>query len=131
MTNTVSLISSMLQRQSSNLLQWNGLPFPTQPGQVGGHEGVGKIVKLGADTETSGLKVGDRVGVKWISSACGNCRELLHPSLKENKSLIVPRTLPGRLRRSMLQPESLWILHPRNIPAIRPRSCELRNSHPR
>lgn len=62
-------------RQSPHLLQWNGLPFPTQPGQVGGHEGVGKIVKLGADTESSGLKVGDRVGVKWISSACGNCRE--------------------------------------------------------
>jgi NADPH:quinone reductase-like Zn-dependent oxidoreductase len=50
------------------------LPFPTQPGQVGGHEGVGKIVKLGAGTESSNLKIGDRVGVKWVSSACGHCR---------------------------------------------------------
>ena len=50
------------------------LPFPTQPGQVGGHEGVGKIVKLGAGTESSGLKIGDRVGIKWLASACGNCR---------------------------------------------------------
>ena len=50
------------------------LPFPTQPGQVGGHEGVGKIVKLGAGTESSGLKIGDRVGIKWVSSACGSCR---------------------------------------------------------
>ncbi len=50
------------------------LPYPTPPGQVGGHEGVGKIVKLGAGTESSGLKVGDRVGIKWVASACGNCR---------------------------------------------------------
>ena len=54
------------------------LPFPTQPGQVGGHEGVGKIVKLGPGAESSGLKVGDRVGVKWVSSACGNCGMISH-----------------------------------------------------
>ncbi|OJJ81180.1 zinc-dependent alcohol dehydrogenase [Aspergillus glaucus CBS 516.65] len=52
---------------------WRVLPFPTQPGQVGGHEGVGKVVKLGPGTESAGLKLGDRVGVKWISSACTNC----------------------------------------------------------
>ncbi|KAI9042277.1 zinc-dependent alcohol dehydrogenase [Aspergillus affinis] len=52
---------------------WKVLPYPTQPGQVGGHEGVGKIVKLGPGAESSNLKIGDRVGVKWISSACGNC----------------------------------------------------------
>ncbi|CAP95799.1 hypothetical protein E8E15_010725 [Penicillium rubens] len=51
-----------------------GFPHPTQPGQVGGHEGVGKVVKLGAGTESSNLKIGDRVGVKWISSACGHCQ---------------------------------------------------------
>ncbi|KAJ5987031.1 hypothetical protein N7451_011396 [Penicillium sp. IBT 35674x] len=52
---------------------WVLLPAPTQPGQVGGHEGVGKIVKLGPGTESSGLKIGDRVGIKWVASACGNC----------------------------------------------------------
>ncbi|KAL4910784.1 alcohol dehydrogenase 2 [Aspergillus multicolor] len=52
---------------------WKMLPYPTQPGQVGGHEGVGKVVKLGAGAEASGLKIGDRVGIKWISSACGQC----------------------------------------------------------
>ncbi|KAJ5121376.1 uncharacterized protein N7515_009337 [Penicillium bovifimosum] len=52
---------------------WSMLPYPTQPGQVGGHEGVGKVVKLGPGTESSTLKVGDRVGIKWVSSACGNC----------------------------------------------------------
>ncbi|KAF9252302.1 hypothetical protein CBS147333_152 [Penicillium roqueforti] len=53
--------------------RWSAFPHPTQPGQVGGHEGVGKVVKLGADTESSNLKIGDRVGVKWVSSACGHC----------------------------------------------------------
>ncbi|KAL2809609.1 alcohol dehydrogenase 2 [Aspergillus granulosus] len=52
---------------------WSILPYPTQPGQVGGHEGVGKIVKLGAGAETSGLKIGDRVGIKWLSSVCRQC----------------------------------------------------------
>jgi Zn-dependent alcohol dehydrogenase len=52
---------------------WAKLPFPTPEGQVGGHEGVGKIVKLGPGAETQGVKVGDRVGIKWMSGICGNC----------------------------------------------------------
>ncbi|KAK2750140.1 hypothetical protein FQN57_004636 [Myotisia sp. PD_48] len=52
---------------------WARLPYKTPVGQVGGHEGVGKIVKLGPSSESSGLKVGDRVGVKWIGYACGSC----------------------------------------------------------
>ncbi|KFG81540.1 alcohol dehydrogenase II [Metarhizium anisopliae] len=53
--------------------EWSTLPHPTPAGQVGGHEGVGKVFKLGPGAETAGLSVGDRVGVKWISSACGHC----------------------------------------------------------
>ncbi|GCB27163.1 alcohol dehydrogenase 2 [Aspergillus awamori] len=52
---------------------WRSLPYPTQPGQIGGHEGVGKIVKLGPGAESSGLKIGDRVGIKWVSSVCKTC----------------------------------------------------------
>ena len=43
---------------------WKGLPYPTQPGQVGGHEGVGVIHKLGPAAGPSNVKVGDRVGIK-------------------------------------------------------------------
>lgn len=53
--------------------KWRTLPLPTQPGQVGGHEGVGRIVKLGPNTESSGHKVGDRVGIKWVWGVCSNC----------------------------------------------------------
>lgn len=52
---------------------WKHLPFPTQPGQVGGHEGVGKIVKMGPATDLSMVKVGDRVGIKWMSGICETC----------------------------------------------------------
>ena len=58
--------------------RWVGLPHPTQEGQVGGHEGVGKIVKMGPGTENSERKVGDRVGIKWISAACGSCAACLN-----------------------------------------------------
>ncbi|KAF2460333.1 chaperonin 10-like protein [Lineolata rhizophorae] len=53
--------------------KWLHLPFPTKPGQVGGHEGVGKIVKMGPGTENSGVKVGQRVGVKWVADVCSSC----------------------------------------------------------
>jgi propanol-preferring alcohol dehydrogenase len=36
-----------------------------------GHQAVGQIVETGADT--SRFKVGDRVGIAWIHSACGTC----------------------------------------------------------
>ncbi|KAG0650920.1 Alcohol dehydrogenase II [Hyphodiscus hymeniophilus] len=50
---------------------WRGLPYPTQAGQVGGHEGVGIVYKLGPGSENGTVKVGDRVGIKWIAYACG------------------------------------------------------------
>ncbi|KAF9061670.1 hypothetical protein BDP27DRAFT_1337764 [Rhodocollybia butyracea] len=40
---------------------------------VGGHEGVGKIVAVGEHTHGHRIKVGDRVGVKWIANACLRC----------------------------------------------------------
>lgn len=52
---------------------WKILPFPTQAGQVGGHEGVGKIVKMGPGTDNSAVKVGDRVGIKWMAGICEAC----------------------------------------------------------
>ncbi|KAL5364961.1 chaperonin 10-like protein [Aspergillus floccosus] len=56
---------------------WSWLPEPVKCGQVGGHEGVGVVVQLGPSCENSGIKPGDRVGIKWIASACGNCAPCL------------------------------------------------------
>ncbi|PLR28645.1 alcohol dehydrogenase AdhP [Caulobacter zeae] len=38
---------------------------------VPGHEGVGAIVEVGEGVDD--LKIGDRVGVPWLHSACGRC----------------------------------------------------------
>lgn len=57
-----------------------GFPAPQQPLRplVGGHEGVGEVVRLGSDVEkVTGIKIGDIVGLGWRNSACGICRECL------------------------------------------------------
>ncbi|KAL9049149.1 MAG: hypothetical protein Q9162_007368 [Coniocarpon cinnabarinum] len=55
---------------------WSFLPAPTAQGQVGGHEGVGEVVKLGTGADAN-CKIGDRVGIKWLASACGGCNACL------------------------------------------------------
>jgi len=47
--------------------------WPVKPKMplVPGHEGVGEIVKIGANI--THLKLGDRVGIPWLYSACGQC----------------------------------------------------------
>lgn len=47
--------------------------WPVKPKMplIPGHEGVGEIVKIG--TEITHLKLGDRVGIPWLYSACGHC----------------------------------------------------------
>ncbi|KAK1756752.1 alcohol dehydrogenase [Echria macrotheca] len=55
--------------------QWSHLP-PTPQNQIGGHEGVGEIISFGPSTSSSGnLKIGSRVGIKWLASVCdsGSC----------------------------------------------------------
>ena len=68
---------------------WKQLPAPTQAGQVGGHEGVGTIVKMGPGTENSAVKVGQRVGIKWVARTCDNCAACLsgHDGVCFNQSI--------------------------------------------
>lgn len=39
---------------------------------IAGHEGAGIVVAVGEGAEKR-WKVGDRAGVKWIASTCGEC----------------------------------------------------------
>lgn len=45
--------------------------FGKEPGRIIGHEGIGKVEKLGKDV--TNLKVGDRVSIAWLAGACGRC----------------------------------------------------------
>lgn len=42
---------------------------------IPGHEGVGTVVQVGEGVTT--LKIGDRVGIPWLYSACGECEYCL------------------------------------------------------
>ncbi|KAF8692314.1 hypothetical protein AX14_010129 [Amanita brunnescens Koide BX004] len=40
---------------------------------ISGHEGVGDIVAIGRDTVHSPVKIGQRVGIKWLAYSCLDC----------------------------------------------------------
>ena len=46
-------------------------PVKPKPPFIPGHEGAGEVVKLGPGV--THLKIGDRVGIAWLHSACGHC----------------------------------------------------------
>lgn len=51
--------------------EWGRTVYPFVPG----HENVGTVVAAGA--QVKGLKIGDRVGIGWISSTCMHCRQCM------------------------------------------------------
>ncbi|KAL4781070.1 chaperonin 10-like protein [Aspergillus varians] len=52
---------------------WARYPRPTMVNQIGGHEGVGHVVRLGVGMEKSPVKIGQRVGIKFVHGVCRIC----------------------------------------------------------
>jgi propanol-preferring alcohol dehydrogenase len=54
--------------------EWKGFGVSMMPQThgVAGHEGVGTVVAVGSGV-ASRWKIGDRAGIKWIESTCGEC----------------------------------------------------------
>ena len=50
-------------------------PVKPKPPFIPGHEGVGHVVGVGAGV--SQVKEGDRVGIPWLYTACGQCKHCL------------------------------------------------------
>ncbi|EKM48743.1 uncharacterized protein PHACADRAFT_214679 [Phanerochaete carnosa HHB-10118-sp] len=50
-------------------------PVPAKTPLIGGHEGVGIVVAIGAHTQDSPVKLGDRVGIKWLADSCLDCEQ--------------------------------------------------------
>lgn len=46
---------------------------PVKKDLIGGHEGVGTIVAIGEHTQHAAIRVGDRVGIKFIANTCLSC----------------------------------------------------------
>ncbi|PSN65770.1 hypothetical protein BS50DRAFT_525518 [Corynespora cassiicola Philippines] len=69
--------------------------------EVPGHEGVGKVVKLGPKAPDSLL--GKRVGVKWLYSACGACSVCKRGQINNcTKQSNTGRTTWGTLQQYMV-----------------------------
>ena len=69
---------------------WPAAPPPL----IGGHEGVGIVVAFGPGAEpfNGSIKVGARVGIKWLIDACGRCEVCRKGS--DPRALLSPSPLP-------------------------------------
>ena len=68
--------------------EWGFTKYPFVPG----HEVVGKIVEAGSHVKK--VRVGQRVGLGWVSGSCMHCRQCLsgnHNLCAENEQTIVAR----------------------------------------
>ncbi|KFH42540.1 Alcohol dehydrogenase-like protein [Hapsidospora chrysogenum ATCC 11550] len=85
---------------------WAGFPDFTTSTQVGGHEGIGHIARFGPDTsDKTELKLGDRVGIKWVASACLRCPPCLAGAEGLcRKQLISGYSCPGTFQEYVLSP---------------------------
>jgi Alcohol dehydrogenase GroES-like domain len=61
--------NSLTRVECTRLGDW---PVPVKLPLIGGHEGAGEIVAIAEHSDTH-LKVGDRVGIKWIGDSCLHC----------------------------------------------------------
>ena len=55
-------------------------------------QGVGHVVAIGAHTQNSPVKLGDRVGIKWLAYSCLDC-ELCRKGLEQSASDVIPPAL--------------------------------------
>ncbi|KAF8137204.1 chaperonin 10-like protein [Boletus edulis] len=70
----VKMIGTGVCHSDLHISRWDWPIEPVTP-LVGGHEGVGEIVAIAAHTEPSPVKLGQRVGIKWIAYSCGDCEQ--------------------------------------------------------
>jgi alcohol dehydrogenase, propanol-preferring len=50
-------------------------PIDAKTPLIGGHEGVGEIIAIGSNTIRCPVKIGDRVGIKWLADSCLDCEQ--------------------------------------------------------
>ncbi|KAH9941597.1 GroES-like protein [Epithele typhae] len=88
-------------------------PLPAKLPLIGGHEGVGRIVAIGQHTQDSPVKLGDRVGIKWLAYSCLDCepcRNGLEQSCYNNK--LSGFTVDGTFSQYVVS----WVSHVTPIP---------------
>jgi D-arabinose 1-dehydrogenase-like Zn-dependent alcohol dehydrogenase len=79
---------------------------------VGGHEGIGTIVELNG--LSAGLKIGQRVGMGFLSSTCQQCEvSPIQNELKDVRCVIqtTKRTVPSKLQPDLSAMEHFSVNH--------------------
>lgn len=102
----VELLCSGVCSSDVSMVQnfWGVTKYP----MVAGHEGIGKVVEVGANVKNR--KVGDTVGLGWMRESCGACRccmsarENLCPDMLGN-SVAIFNTCQGTFAEFCVSPE--------------------------
>jgi len=105
---------------------WKFAP-PTVKGQIGGHEGIGKIVAHGQGVSSPPL--GAHVGIKYISSACLTCKYCLTGAETDCVSAAISGYFtPGTFQQYCLAPANYLTpipesVHEDELPGFAPLMC--------
>ncbi|OJK03855.1 hypothetical protein ASPACDRAFT_39474 [Aspergillus aculeatus ATCC 16872] len=88
--------------------------------EVAGHEGIGRIVAVGAMCEAKAAVVGQRVGIGWIRDACGACPNCMSAEAGETRcttQVFSGRDVAGTLTRYAVVPERYLMPLPEENPS--------------
>ncbi|KAI1612550.1 chaperonin 10-like protein [Exophiala viscosa] len=97
---------------------WKWLSDLKTKTQVGGHEGVGEVVKLGPGLATKTVQLGDRVGIKWFSSVCLECPACM-VGLEGScfRPTVSGYSVPGTFQEYVLAPANYVTPIPADLPS--------------
>ena len=68
------------------------IPYLQPTVDIAGHEGIGRIIGLGPEVDTTKWNIGDRVAHRWLYAACHECEMCL----SGNEQLCDRRKLSGK-----------------------------------
>ncbi|KAJ5540556.1 hypothetical protein N7494_005632 [Penicillium frequentans] len=86
---------------------------PTQ--QILGHEGVGKVIQVGAACTSPNAVLGQTVGVGWIRDACGSCQNCARDTTRCVTQVFSGRDVSGTLTSYVAVPERYITPLPENV----------------
>ncbi|KAJ5645608.1 hypothetical protein N7507_011619 [Penicillium longicatenatum] len=86
---------------------------PTQ--QILGHEGVGKIVQVGAACTNPNALLGQTVGVGWIRDACGSCKNCARDTTRCETQVFSGRDISGTLTSYVAVPDRYITSLPQDV----------------
>ncbi|KAF3394655.1 alcohol dehydrogenase [Penicillium rolfsii] len=85
--------------------------------QILGHEGIGRIVKIGTSVKDTSVQIGDRVGVSWIRDSCGDCAMCLHQEeTRCVKQVHSGRAVDGTIAQYTIVPLRAMVRLPEGLP---------------